>query len=131
MPTSTVIEIIPITCAGCGKPQAVKPIPAGQPHSHRLEATERRHLLPGVLAQEIRPARNLGAGGVTARLQLGRFPESPAHRVGADHGCEQLGDDGTVRAGRSPRRRGEDAADGAGLLVPGGARALSRLALTD
>jgi len=33
--------------------------------------------------------------------------------------------------GRSPRRRGKDAADGAGLLVPGGARALSRLALTD
>ena len=31
MPASAVIEIIPITCAGCGKQQAVRPTLVGQP----------------------------------------------------------------------------------------------------
>jgi hypothetical protein len=33
MPTSAVIEIIPITCAGRGKQQAVRPTFAGQPRT--------------------------------------------------------------------------------------------------
>lgn len=35
MPTSTVTEIVPITvtCASCGKQQAVKPTPTGQPRT--------------------------------------------------------------------------------------------------
>src|ERR1039458_8306933 len=44
MPTSTITEVIPIMCAGCGNQQSVKPTPAGQPRTpagwkKRSEAT--------------------------------------------------------------------------------------------
>src|ERR1035438_6765653 len=79
----------------------------------------RRHPLPAVLAQEVHPAGDHYAGFVAARLQLGRAAQGASHDVGADDSREQLDDDRVVRARRAAWERGEDAADGARVSLPG------------